>query len=387
MGPESYYDTLGVSRDADDKEIKKAYRNLARKYHPDVCKEPGAEERFKKINEAYSVLSDPEKRAQYDRMGHEAYSSASRGSYSGGGYSSGFSADFSGFGDIFETFFGGGFAGGGRQHTGPRPGADILVKLRITLDEAVFGTEKEVEVEHVEPCIECDGTGSETKKTVTCPTCGGTGQMRQMSQSLFGNFVRMSTCSTCNGQGRVPETRCRACNGTGHRRARRTVKVRIPPGVDTGMRLRMEGYGDFGDYGAPPGDLYVEITVAPNREFTRRGDDLETTVDITPAQAALGSEVEVQTIDGRTVSLSVPAGVQHDTRLRIRGEGVRWQTKPGDLLVRVRIVIPERLTDEERELYERLLEVEGHKPSSVKGAKKGKGFFHDVVDRMKETVK
>jgi molecular chaperone DnaJ len=165
------------------------------------------------------------------------------------------------------------------------------------------------------------------------------------------------------------------------------VKVRIPPGVDTGMRLRMEGYGDFGDYGAPPGDLYVEITVAPNREFTRRGDDLETTVDITPAQAALGSEVEVQTIDGRTVSLSVPAGVQHDTRLRIRGEGVRWQTKPGDLLVRVRIVIPERLTDEERELYERLLEVEGHKPSSVKGAKKGKGFFHDVVDRMKETVK
>ena len=316
MGPDSYYDILGVSQSASDTEIKKAYRSLARKYHPDVCKEPGAEEKFKKINEAYSVLSDAQKRAQYDNMGHEAYSSASKGSYAGGGYSGGFSADFSGFGDIFETFFGGGF-GGGRQRAGPRPGADLLMKMRITLEEAALGTEKEVGVDHVEPCPECDGSGSETKKTTTCPTCGGSGQMRQMSQSIFGNFVRMTPCTACGGRGRVPETRCKACGGTGHRRARQTVKVRIPPGVDTGMRLRMEGYGDAGDYGAPPGDLYIEISVAPHRSFTRRGDDLETTVDISPAQAVLGSEVEVQTIDGRTVVLNVPPGVQHNTGLKI----------------------------------------------------------------------
>ena len=383
MGPDSYYDTLGVSRDAGDKEIRKAYRDLARKYHPDVCKEEGAEERFKKINEAYSVLSDAEKRAQYDRMGHDAYSNASRGSYSGGGgFSGGFSADFSGFGDIFETFFG----GGGRARSGPRPGADLLMKMRVTLEEAAFGTEKEVSLEHIEPCPACDGSGSETRKFTTCATCGGSGQMRQMSQSIFGNFVRMSTCTACGGRGRVPESRCKTCGGSGHRRARQTVKVRIPPGVDTGMRLRMEGYGDAGEYGAPAGDLYIEISVAPHRSFTRRGDDLETTVEISPVQAVLGSEVEVQTIDGRTVVLNIPAGVQHDAGLKIPGEGVRWQTRPGDMLVRVRIVVPGRLTEEERELYMRLLEMEGKKPSA-KGAKKGKGFFQDVVDKVKETVK
>jgi len=198
--------------------------------------------------------------------------------------------------------------------------------------------------------------------------------------------VRMSTCTACGGRGKIPESRCKACGGTGHRRARQTVKVRIPPGVDTGMRLRMEGYGDAGEYGAPAGDLYIEITVAPHRAFTRRGDDLETTVDITPAQATLGSEVEVRTIDGRTVVLDIPAGVQHNTGLKIPGEGVRWQTKPGDMLVRVHIVTPERLTEEERELYRRLLELEGSKPST-KAAKKGKGFFQDVVDKMKESVK
>jgi len=268
MGPDSYYDTLGVSRDANDAEIKKAYRNLARKYHPDVCKEPEAEERFKNINEAYSVLSDPQKRAQYDQMGHTAYSNASKGSYAGGGgFSGGFSADFSGFGDIFDTFFG----GGGRQRSGPRPGADLLMKMRVTLEEAAFGTEKEVALDHIEPCPACDGSGSETKKFTTCPTCGGSGQMRQMSQSIFGNFVRMSTCTTCGGRGKIPESRCKACGGSGHRRARQTVKVRIPPGVDTGMRLRMEGYGDAGDYGAPSGDLYIEISVAPHRTFTPPG--------------------------------------------------------------------------------------------------------------------
>ena len=384
MGPDSYYDTLGVSKGADDKEIKRAYRNLARKYHPDVCKEEGAEERFKKINAAYSVLSDPQMRAQYDQMGHAAYSNASKGSYGGGGHSGGFSADFSGFGDIFDTFFGGGFSG--RQRSGPRPGADLLMKMQVTLEEAAFGIEKEVSLDHIEPCPACDGSGSETKKFTTCTTCGGSGQMRQMNQSIFGSFVRMTTCTTCGGRGKIPESRCRACGGSGHQRARQTVKVKVPPGVDTGMRLRMEGYGDAGEYGAPSGDLFIEITVAPHRTFTRRGDDLETTIEITPAQATLGSEVEVRTIDGRTVVLDIPAGVQYNTRLKISGEGVRWQTRPGDMLVRVRIVVPDHLTDEERELYERLLDIEGKKPST-RGARKGKGFFQDVVDKVKESVK
>lgn len=383
MGPDSYYDVLGVQRNASDKEIKKAYRSLARKYHPDVCKEPGAEERFKEINEAYSVLSDSQKRAQYDQMGHTAYSNASKGSYAGGGgFSGGFSADFSGFGDIFETFFG----GGARQRAGPRPGADLLMKIRVTLVEAAFGTEKEVSLDHIEPCSACDGSGSETKKFVTCPTCGGSGQMRQMSQSIFGNFVRMTTCNACGGRGRMPETKCKVCGGSGHQRAKQTVKVRVPPGVDTGMRLRMEGYGDAGEYGAPSGDLYIEISVTPHKRFTRRGDDLETGVDITPAQAVLGSQIEVQTIDERTIVLDIPAGVQHNTGLKIPGEGVRWQTKPGDMLVRVRIAVPTRLTDEEQELYSRLLEIEGNKPSTKSG-KRGKGFFQDVVDKVKESVK
>ncbi len=379
MGPESYYDILGVARDANEKEIKKAYRDLARKYHPDVCKDDGAEERFKKVNEAYSVLSDPQKRAQYDRMGHDAFSSASKGSYSGGGNYGGFHADFSGFGDIFDTFFG----GGGQRSAGPRPGADLLMRMRITLNDAVFGTEKEVDLTHSEACPDCDGTGSQTRKMHTCTTCGGSGQMRQMSQSIFGQFVRMTTCPDCGGRGRIPEERCRACGGTGRQQVRRKVTVHIPPGIDTGMRLRMDGYGEAGDYGAPNGDLFIEVEVAPHKQFIRRGDNLEMKVSISPAQAALGSQIEIETIDGRTIDLTVPAGVQHDTGLKVPGEGIRRRGRPGDLIARVAIVVPGSLSQEQRELYQQLLEIEGKRPQ--KSHKKG--FFHDVVDKMKESVK
>jgi molecular chaperone DnaJ len=253
MSAGSYYDVLGVSRDAGEQEIKKAYRNLARKYHPDVCKEPDAEEKFKEINEAYSVLSDATKRAQYDNIGHDAFKNASKGSYTGGGgYGGGFQSDFSGFGDIFDTFFGGG--GGAR---GPRPGADLLLRLSINLKDAVFGIDREVEVFHTESCPDCDGTGSKTKKVHTCPTCGGSGQVRQVSQSLFGQFVRMSTCPACGGRGKKPEEPCKTCGGSGHTRVKRKVNVHIPPGADTGMRLRMEGYGEAGDYGAQIGRAHV----------------------------------------------------------------------------------------------------------------------------------
>ncbi|NYT17077.1 MAG: molecular chaperone DnaJ [Methanomicrobiales archaeon] len=368
-----YYEILGIPKNADEKEIKKAYRNLARKHHPDVCKEEGAEERFKQINEAYSVLSDPQKRAQYDHIGHESFTHASRGSYAGGGGFGGFSTDFSGFGDIFD-FFGGGF--GGQRQTGPRSGADLLMRLQVTLEDAVFGTEKEIEVSHTEPCPDCDGTGSETKKRVSCTTCGGSGQLRQMSQTIFGQFVRMSTCPDCRGAGKVPETRCHACRGTGVTQVRRKIQVRIPAGIDSGMRLRMEGYGEAGDIGAENGDLFIEIQVQPHDRFTRHGDNLEMVAEITPAQAVAGSEITVETLDKKQIDLTIPPGIQHDTALKIPGEGVRRRGRPGDLLVRIAVRIPRQLSPELRELYEKILEIEGSKAGQEK-----KGFFSGFMGK------
>jgi molecular chaperone DnaJ len=365
-----FYETLGVPRNADEKEIRKAYRNLARKYHPDVCKEPGAESRFKEINEAYSVLSDQQKRAQYDQLGHETFTSASKGSYTGGGGfgGGGFSSDFSGFGDIFD-FFGGGF-GGQQRYRGPQPGNDLLMQIQISLEEAVAGADREIEVLHTEACATCNGTGSETKKQLNCPRCGGTGQLRQMSQTVFGQFVRMTTCNECQGRGKIPERRCGTCRGSGHTRVKRNLSVHIPAGIDTGMRLRMEGYGEAGDYGASNGDLFIEIHVKSHPRFTRSGDTLETVIEITPAQAVVGSVVTVETIDHRHVELKIPAGIQYNTGLKVSGEGVKRRGKPGDLLVRVRIVVPKRVTDEERDLYERILDLEGKKAADTK-----KGFF------------
>src|SRR5512136_520949 len=223
MSADDYYSILGVPRNADDKEIKKAYRNLARKFHPDVCKEPGAEEKFKEINEAYSVLSDDQKRHQYDNMGHETFTNASKGSYTGGGGygGGGFSADFSGFGDIFDFF------GGGQRRSGPQPGADLLMRIQIRLEDAVAGIDRDIEVMHTESCPACSGSGSETKRLNTCPRCGGTGQMRQASQSPFGQFIRMTPCTQCNGKGKIPEKTCKACRGSGHNRVKRKISVHI----------------------------------------------------------------------------------------------------------------------------------------------------------------
>ncbi|MDD1718920.1 MAG: molecular chaperone DnaJ [Methanoregulaceae archaeon] len=378
MGAGDYYEILGVPRGADEKEIKKAYRSLARKYHPDVSKEPGADEKFKSINEAYGVLSDPEKKAQYDQVGHEAYTSASRGSYTGGGGFSGggYSSDFSGFGDIFD-FFGGAFGGGFSHRTrGPAAGNDTLMRILISLEEAAAGTEKEIEVHHTEPCSVCSGTGSETKRLKSCPKCNGTGQIRQVSQTVFGQFVRMGTCPECTGRGKIPEKRCPACKGTGHTRVKRTVTVHIPAGVDTGMRLRMEGYGEAGESGAPSGDLFIEVHVQSHDRFTRHGDNLETTLDITPAEAVLGSVREVLTIDRKSVELKVPPGIAYNTALKIPGEGIRRKGHPGDLLVRIRIATPKGISKEEKELYERIIEIEGKK-----GQKKG--FFSGLKGKPK----
>jgi molecular chaperone DnaJ len=375
MGAGDYYDILGIPRSADDKEIKKAYRNLARKFHPDVCKDPGAEEKFKEINEAYSVLSDEQKKAQYDNMGHETYTNASRGSYTGGGgFGGGFSADFSGFGDIFDFF------GGGQRRSGPQPGADLLMRIQIRLEDAVSGVDRDIEVMHTEPCETCNGSGSETKRLNTCPRCGGTGQMRQAAHSAFGQFVRMTTCSQCNGKGKIPEKVCRECRGSGHSRVKRKVSVHIPAGIDNGMRLRMEGYGEAGDYGALNGDLFIEVYVQTHERFTRNGDNLETTIEISPAQAVLGTSVEIETIDKRHIDLKIPAGIQFNTALKITAEGVKRRGKPGDLLVRVKIVTPKSLSSEQKELYQKLTELEGKSGGAA-------GFFSGIMGGKKKGKK
>jgi molecular chaperone DnaJ len=372
MGAGDYYDVLGVPRTADEKEIVKAYRNLARKYHPDVCKEPGSEEKFKEINEAYSVLSDQQKRAQYDKMGHETFTNASKGSYTGaGGFGGGgFSSDFSGFGDIFDFF------GGGQRRSGPQPGADLLMRIQIPFEDAVSGTDRDIDVMHNEQCSACNGSGSATKKMNTCPRCGGSGQMRQAAQSVFGQFVRMSTCTACGGRGKIPEKQCSDCRGSGQKRVKRKVNVHIPAGIDSGMRLRMEGYGEAGDYGAPNGDLFIEVYVQTHGRFQRSGDNLETTIEISPVQAVLGTTIEIETIDKRHIDLVVPAGVQFNTALKIPGEGVKRRGKPGDLLVRVRIVTPKGVSREEKELYEKLAELEH------KRGEKG-GFFSGFMGKKK----
>ena len=372
MGSSDYYDILGVPRNADDKEVKKAYRNLARKYHPDVCKDRGAEEKFKHINEAYSVLSDAQKRAQYDNMGHETYTNASKGSYTGGGgYGGGFSTDFSGFGDIFDFF------GGGNRRAGPQPGADLLTRISIPLEDAVAGTDRDIEVMHTEPCPACAGSGSETKKQNTCPRCGGSGQMRQASQSPFGQFIRMTSCTQCGGKGKIPERICKDCRGSGHTRAKRKVTIHIPPGMETGMRLRMEGYGEAGDFGAQNGDLFIEVYVQTHERFTRDGDTLETIIEISPAQAVMGTTIEIETIDKRHIELKVPAGVQYNTALRVPGEGVKRRGHPGEMLIRVKIVTPRQPGSEEKELYEKILAIEGKH-----GGKKG--FFSGFMGKKKE---
>ena len=371
MGAGDYYETLGIQRNADEKEVKKAYRNLARKYHPDVCKEPGAEEKFKKINEAYSVLSDEQKKGQYDNMGHETFTNASKGSYTGGGHGGGgFSSDFSGFGDIFDFF------GGGQRRSGPQPGADLLMRIQIRLEDAVSGMDREIEVMHTEPCTACSGSGSETKRLNTCPRCGGTGQMRQTANSAFGQFVRMTPCTQCGGKGKIPEKVCKTCRGSGHTRVKRKVSVHIPAGLDNGMRLRMEGYGEAGDYGAANGDLFIEVYVQSHDRFVRTGDNLETTIEISPAQAALGTSVEIETIDKRHIDLKVPAGIQYNSALKLGGEGVKRRGHPGDLLVRVKIVTPKSMSGEQRDLYQKLADLEGSSNS-------GGGFFSGIMGKKK----
>ena len=373
-----YYEVLGVPRNASQEDIKRAYKRLARQYHPDINKSPDAEEKFKEINEAYQVLSDPQKRAQYDRFGHAGV---------GGGFPGNVDFDFSGFPDlseIFEEFFG--FNMGGRQRRRrPERGRDLQVDVTITFEEAVFGTEKTLEIPRWEPCPRCHGTGAEPNTSpAVCPQCGGTGQVQQVRQSLLGRFVTVGTCPRCNGEGRIITTPCRECNGRKVVRRTRRVAVNIPPGVDEGTLVRLSGEGELGAYGGPPGDLYVRVHVQPHPLFKREGKNILLDLPINVAQAALGDEVEVPTIDGTTVKLSIPPGTQYGKTFRLRGKGapdVHNPNRRGDMLVTVRVVVPKKLTPQQKELFQQLGATLGKAPKPDE-----RGFLDRFLDALADAL-
>lgn len=372
----TYYEILGVPRDAPDREIKQAYLILARRFHPDVCREEDAEGRFKRINEAYQVLSDAGERARYDAMGHDTYlrHQAESGDISGSHGPPG----FPGFGDAFDLFF-------PEREWGPagtfRPAStsDILVRMEITLEEAILGCEKVIEIPYVAGCASCGGTGSATGTARPCSLCGGSGIGGRDDRGDLAD-PGASPCRECGGKGRIPEEPCIPCGGWGVIRRARRVPVRIPPGIDSGMRIRKEGLGDGRDPGIPGGDLYIEVAILPHDRFTRRGDDLEIPLHISPARAALGSTAGIEMIDGRVIQVAIPAGVQHGAPVRVRGGGVKTREGCGDLIVRIRIDSPEKTTAAERDLYRKLLRIE----EAREGLKKG-GLLSRYFSRARDT--
>ncbi len=355
-----YYDLLGVSRSADQDEIKRAYRRLARKYHPDVNKDPGAEETFKEINRAYEVLSEPEVRARYDRFGE-----AGVGSAAGAGYQD--FGDMGGFADIFESFFSG-FSGGmgqqGPRRRSPSRGDDLRLDLKLDFKEAVFGGEKEIKISHLETCGTCSGSGAKPgTRPSTCGTCSGTGQVRRATRTPFGSFTQVAACPTCGGTGEVIEDRCEVCGGSGQTQETKKLKITVPAGVDNGTRLRVSGEGDAGMRGGPAGDLYVYLFVSEDTAFKRDGIHILSDLRVSYLQAILGCKLQVETVDG-PMELEIPAGTQPGTVLTLEGRGVPKLGNPvsrGNHLITIQVDIPTRLKPEERELIEKLAEIRGDK--------------------------
>lgn len=349
-----YYEVLGVSRSATPEEIKKAYRELARRYHPDVNKEdPNATERFKQINEAYQVLGDPAKRAQYDRFGHVFDGQAPPGGGPGQGWPGGF-GDFQDLGDLFDVFFGGGH--GRRRADAPQQGDDLGAEVELSFEDAAFGKEIDLEVVRLETCSHCNGSRAEPgHPPQRCKTCGGSGQVQQVSDTLFGRFVQVRPCPRCGGRGVEIPVRCRECGGDGRVRRRRRVTVKVPPGVEDGMRLRMSGGGDVGANGGPPGDLFVAVRVRPHPTFRREGHDVHCEVPISVLDAALGGEVRVPTLDG-PVQVTVREGTQTGETRRLSGKGIgRPSGGRGDQVVHFRVVTPTRLTERQKALLREAL--------------------------------
>lgn len=386
-----YYEVLGVSKDADDAAIKKAYRALAKKYHPDM--NPGdaeAEKKFKEASEAYAVLSDAEKRRQYDQFGHAAFEGGAGGAGGFGGF------DFNGadfgdiFGDIFGDLFGGGGRRGGRANNGPMKGANIRKSIRITFEEAVFGCKKELEVILKDPCTTCGGTGAKPGTSPeTCPKCGGKGQVVYTSQSFFGTVQNVQTCPNCGGSGKVIKEKCTSCSGTGYTSSKKKIEVTIPAGIDNGQSVRIREKGEPGTNGGPRGDLLVEVNVSRHPIFQRQDMHIFSTVPISFAQAALGGDVKIQTVDGAVI-YNVKPGTKTDTKVRLKGKGVpslRNSAVRGDHYVTLVIQTPEKLSAEAKEALRRFDELSGNslhqndsKPEKSEKKTKRKGF----MDKVKE---
>ncbi|MEZ4670515.1 MAG: molecular chaperone DnaJ [Anaerolineae bacterium] len=370
-----YYDVLGVQKNASKDDVKKAFRKLAREYHPDVSRHDDAEARFKEINEAYEVLSDDDKRARYDRFGPAGVNGA-------GGF--GGTTGFGGFEEIFEEFFGnfgGGRTRGGRR--GPRPGTDRRVDVQVTFEEAIFGLEKQVEFDRLEMCDTCSGSGAEPGTSPTrCPECNGTGEVRRVDQTFLGAMVRMSTCPRCNGRGEINPNPCKTCSGNGLVRKHAILNVTIPPGVREGLQIQIRNEGDAGERGAPNGNLYVVIDVKEHAYFKRKENDVILDITINVAQAALGDKVEVPTVDG-DVELTIPTGTQTGKVFRLRGKGIPrlrsdgTNSGRGDQLVYVQVGVPTNLTPEQRDLFEQLAATFGR---DVHPQQNGRGFFNRMMD-------
>jgi molecular chaperone DnaJ len=366
-----YYDVLGVNRTASADELKKAYRKLARQYHPDV--NPGdasSEDRFKEVNEAYEVLSDVDRRAAYDRFGHAA-------SQMGGDPFGGFGA--SPFGDLFESFFGG---GGTRRRTGPARGQDLTITVSLNFEEAVFGAEKEVDLLRLETCNSCNGSRmKDGQAPPRCATCGGTGEVRRVQQTILGQFMTSSPCSACRGEGVTITDPCPTCRGRGRTSQNRMITITIPAGIDEHQTLRLSGQGEAGPAGGPAGNLFVNVNIKPHPLFNRQGKQVMSAVGINVAQAMLGDEIEVQTLDG-DVALKVPAGTQSGQQFRLRHKGVpdMRSGERGDQIVTVHVNIPDALTDQQRELISQLADTFGSEVSPQPAA--SRGFFDKVKDAL-----
>ena len=355
MAKRDYYEVLGVSKTATADELKKAYRKLAMKYHPDRNKgNAEAEEKFKEVNEAYSVLSDETKRSQYDQLGPDAFEQAQQGGGPGGNPFGGGFGGFSGSGmeDIFDMFFGGqGGRGGRASNAGPQRGADLRFDLEITFEEAAFGIEKEINLYRDEACGHCHGNGAEPgSKIETCPECHGSGYVRFTQNTMFGQMVNERPCSKCHGEGKIISEPCKECRGKGTVKKNKHLKVKIPAGVDNGSRLRVAGEGEAGAKGGPSGDLYVYLYVKPHKFFERDGTTVLCEVPINIVQATLGAEIKVPTLDGQ-VTMKVPEGTQPGKVLRLKGKGIpilRGGMR-GDQLVRIKVVVPTKLSDKQKD--------------------------------------
>jgi molecular chaperone DnaJ len=368
-----YYATLGLDRNASPEDVKRAFRRLAMQYHPDRNREPEAEQKFKEINQAYEILSDPDKRAAYDRFGHAGVS----GGMGGAGFE-GF--NFGGFGDIFDAFFGGAAT---RQRRGPQRGADLRTSITLDFEEAIFGAEREIEITRNETCTNCGGLGAEAgSKPERCPSCNGAGEIHRVQQSIFGQFRNISTCDRCRGEGKIITNPCASCRGTGRQRRARKLMVKIPPGVDHGQPIRLTGEGDAGAGGGSPGSLYVVVNVRPHPYFRRVEADIIYELPVNVAQAALGAELTVPTVDGET-TLAIPPGTQSDRVFVLHGKGVPHLRGGGrgDQYVRVVVVTPTELTKDQRRLLEELAATLGtpNRPHNDEGEK---SFFDKIKEKF-----